>query len=827
MFEMESKAYGTWIQLIRNTVEESDNQILRVNGALSTFQDGLVGIEREMLPIYQLTEKLRITQRNIDLCIEELDRVRRDFRASHELMPVLLHASKYDQQAYKAALERLLGAITFLESHKSYEGSGKALDHSKEVLFQVKKIAKSGFLSAVSVTCKADCDDITLKYRNVQPESLKAQQWLSCLELCQADRTQIQSDYAQQRLQLLRMHFSWITEGNPAPDFTSKMPEILNDVKKTILQEKSLLASIFTEETIAHSVFCTTISPILTQLKAHLDNWLRVSIKSNCFHLLLVHKIVQSSTKEFDSILQPPLLLRSHKGTGFQDPRHLSDLMHAILNDLTVSTKERLFTTQLEITDPIASPHSMPNDGNVHAASSLMLQYIRKLFDHHSALDALLSNEGSAEYVESAVMQLVEALSSAKTRADRKQIFLINNFGFIKKNLEITNIDNAGIGSRMKIEILPRLEELRKQSMMEYNRLFVHVLAQSAEEVPEKLIYLKNGSTLARESGRLLKEKFSKFNLQLEELKAHRQFTLEPSIRHSMIQNALDTVVPAYTRFYEKYSVIQFSKKHASKYLQYTPVAVETLLKELFHEYTYTTLKVSIIMSGSRLPINRKIEALVETAGCCSNKLADDPDQIPRYLLEIGCGVGNAALPLLESNTNLHIIAVDFAPTAIELFKKQSHFEETRCTLSLCDVTKDDLAPLLPSVCIGVDYALVLFCLSGIHPSKMDAVARNIFNATRPEGKLFLRDYGRYDQAQLRFKAGHKLEENFYARGDNTRAYYFTTDEIKRIFEQAGFHQVENKYIRRQYINRKQHIVRYRVWVHAVFQKPPIHSNLQ
>lgn len=106
-------------------------------------------------------------------------------------------------------------------------------------------------------------------------------------------------------------------------------------------------------------------------------------------------------------------------------------------------------------------------------------------------------------------MQLVEALSSAKTRADRKQIFLINNFGFIKKNLEITNIDNVGIGSRMKIEILPRLEELRKQSMMEYNRLFVHVLAQSVEEVPEKLIYLKNGITLARESGRLLKEKFS------------------------------------------------------------------------------------------------------------------------------------------------------------------------------------------------------------------------------------------------------------------------------------------------------------------------------
>lgn len=67
-----------------------------MNGALSTFQDGLVGIEREMLPIYQLTEKLRITQRNIDLCIEELDRVRRDFRASHEvvLLPVCYFTSQ-------------------------------------------------------------------------------------------------------------------------------------------------------------------------------------------------------------------------------------------------------------------------------------------------------------------------------------------------------------------------------------------------------------------------------------------------------------------------------------------------------------------------------------------------------------------------------------------------------------------------------------------------------------------------------------------------------------------------------------------------------------
>ena len=85
----------------------------------------------------------------------------------------------------------------------------------------------------------------------------------------------------------------------------------------------------------------------------------------------------------------------------------------------------------------------------------------------------------------------------------------------------------------------------------------------------------------------------------------------------------------------------------------------------------------------------------------------------------------------------------------------------------------------------------------------------------KPGGVVYLRDYGRYDMGQLRFatRGKQKVSDNFYVCHDNTRRYYFTTEEISELFTKAGFEIIENKYCYRLIENRKEEKKMYRVWI--------------
>ncbi|XP_071418648.1 tRNA N(3)-cytidine methyltransferase METTL8, mitochondrial isoform X3 [Pithys albifrons albifrons] len=181
-------------------------------------------------------------------------------------------------------------------------------------------------------------------------------------------------------------------------------------------------------------------------------------------------------------------------------------------------------------------------------------------------------------------------------------------------------------------------------------------------------------------------------------------------------------------------------------------------------------------------------------------KLESFPGSDATYrILEVGCGAGNSVFPILKVLCNTpgtFLYCCDFASGAVELVKSHSSYNSAWCSAFVHDVCDDALPYPFPDEIL--DVILLVFVLSSIHPDRfichgrasldsdsevlrtrtysprMQGVVNRLAKLLKPGGMLLFRDYGRYDTAQLRFKKGHCLSENFYVRGDGTRVYFFT-----------------------------------------------------
>jgi len=189
-----------------------------------------------------------------------------------------------------------------------------------------------------------------------------------------------------------------------------------------------------------------------------------------------------------------------------------------------------------------------------------------------------------------------------------------------------------------------------------------------------------------------------------------------------------------------------------------------------------------------------------------------------KTMLEVGCGVGNLIFPLVAEKVNYFIHACDFSPRAIEFVKNNELYDPLRMKAFTCDITKPDILNEIPSE--SLDIITMIFVLSAIHPEKFQTVANTLYSLLKPNGLLLFRDYGWYDMTQLRFKPGNKIADNFYVRQDDTRSYFFSLEETKNMFESAGFEIIQNNFIERRTINKKESVNVQRWFLQGKYRKP-------
>ncbi|KAK5092468.1 hypothetical protein LTR70_005429 [Exophiala xenobiotica] len=162
-----------------------------------------------------------------------------------------------------------------------------------------------------------------------------------------------------------------------------------------------------------------------------------------------------------------------------------------------------------------------------------------------------------------------------------------------------------------------------------------------------------------------------------------------------------------------------------------------------------------------------------------------------RVVLEVGAGAGNTAFPVMRMNENegLRVWAVDFSKRAVETMREAEDYaaigegrdgRKGEMHAEIWDVAGDELPEGMEE---GMaDVVIMIFIFSALSPKQWARAVRNVWRVLKPGGEVLFRDYGRGDLAQVRFKAGRWMEENFYVRGDGTRVYFFEKEELEEIW---------------------------------------------
>ncbi|EFO63528.1 Methyltransferase like 2 [Giardia lamblia P15] len=177
------------------------------------------------------------------------------------------------------------------------------------------------------------------------------------------------------------------------------------------------------------------------------------------------------------------------------------------------------------------------------------------------------------------------------------------------------------------------------------------------------------------------------------------------------------------------------------------------------------------------------------------------------WVLDIGCGTGSLAFPLLEKNSQVRLLSLDYSEEAIKVLKSRDRYSEEMIVGKICDITS---LPNLSTICAQLAtqftpspvfyYATMVFVLSALKDSNAVKTAiSNVLSVLTNNGVLLIYDYAEGDYRERKFSVREQSSHNClsmnqknyylgatYLRGEGTRATFFYLEALKELCSELG-----------------------------------------
>ncbi|TVU16689.1 hypothetical protein EJB05_40264, partial [Eragrostis curvula] len=254
------------------------------------------------------------------------------------------------------------------------------------------------------------------------------------------------------------------------------------------------------------------------------------------------------------------------------------------------------------------SPNSTTTDAAVHPLTSYVINYTKFLFDYQSSLKQIFKESATGSGTNSdLVCQIMDVVHALETNLESKSkqykdhclrhLFLMNNIHYIVRCIcssEVKDLFGDDWVQKRRRIVQQHATQFRRVSWGKVKSLKAQCIRVSLSSRSNFIIRFdlernqRSGRIIGYNSSitsrSVIKERFKSFNIQFEEVCQRQMNWVIPDkeLRDNLILAIAEILLPAYRNFLKRFGSLVGNSDSSSKYIKYTPEALEEAIGNLF-----------------------------------------------------------------------------------------------------------------------------------------------------------------------------------------------------------------------------------------------------